>query len=194
MRIRITETDALIVVDMQKDFMPGGALPVPGADTIVPVVNKYVERFAQTGNPVYLTRDWHPDNHISFSSNGGVWPKHCRQHTEGAAFAKGLAIPSDNRFIVSKGVSEDFDAYSGFQGTILESLLRERGVKRVFVCGVATDYCVKHTVLGAENLGFRTVLLEDALRGVDVKPGDSARAVDAMLERGSVLCTFEDLV
>ncbi len=194
MKIRITERDALIVVDMQKDFMPGGALPVPDADRIVSTVNAYIDHFVKLDRPIYFTRDWHPSTHLSFKQNGGIWPEHCRQDTEGAEFADGLLLPSDNRFIISKGVSEDFDAYSGFQGTPLESLLLERGISRVFVSGVATDYCVKHTLLGAEHLGFRTVLLEDAVKGVDLQPGDSEKAIDAMMQKGAVLCTFEELV
>ena len=193
MKLKVTDRDALIVVDMQKDFMPGGALPVPDGDRIVPVVNGYIELFEERGSPVYFTRDWHPDNHLSFKNNGGIWPAHCRKYTEGAEFADGLHMPSDNRFLISKGVSEDFDAYSGFQGTALASLLEERGIRRVFLCGVATDYCVKHTLIGAENLGFRTVLLEDAVRGVDVKSGDSERAIEAMLNRGAVLCRRGEL-
>ncbi len=193
MRVSTREGDALIVVDMQNDFMPGGALPVPGADTIVPIVNRYIERFEARSLPIFFTRDWHPENHISFRKNGGVWPEHCIRQTEGAGFCRGLRIPADNRFVVSKGVSEDFDAYSGFQGTPLKGLLQERGITRLFICGVATDYCVKHTLLGAENLGFRTLLLEDAVKGVDLHPGDSKSACREMMRRGAVLCRFEEV-
>ncbi len=193
MKVKVTDVDALIVVDVQNDFMPGGALPVPEGDKVVPVLNEYIEIFEKKGLPVFFTRDWHPENHISFKGHGGVWPPHCVQNTEGAMFHKDLRMPLDNKFIISKGTSPDFDAYSGFQGTVLESLLRERGVRRVFVGGVATDYCVKNTVLGAIDLGFQAFLLLDAVKGVDVNPGDSERAVDLMLSRGAVGVTLGDL-
>ncbi len=193
MKLEITKRDALVVVDMQKDFMPGGTLPVPGADAIVPTINQTIERFEKLSLPVFFTRDWHPKTHISFKENGGVWPAHCVQHTKGAQFCDGLHIPADNKFIISKGVSEDFDAYSGFQGTLLENLLHERGVTRLFICGIATDYCVKHTLLGAENLGFRTLLIEDAVKGVDLHLGDSDAAMHEMMQKGAILGTFEEI-
>ncbi len=193
MRIKTGEQDALVVVDMQKDFMPGGALPVPEGDTIIPTINRYIEIFEGRATPVFFTRDWHPQNHISFKGHGGIWPPHCVQNTEGAQFHPDLKIPSDNKFVISKGTSPDFDAYSGFQGTALESLLRERGVRRVFVCGVATDYCVKNTALGALNLGFGTFLLLDAVKGVDLQPGDSQKAIDHLLSKGAVGITVDDL-
>ncbi|RME11849.1 MAG: nicotinamidase [Aquificota bacterium] len=186
MKVRLTPKDALIVVDMQRDFMPGGALPVPDGDTIVPRLNDYIRLFFERGLPVFFTSDWHPQNHISFKEQGGLWPPHCVQGTEGAGFHPDLFIPHDNRFIISKGTSPDFDAYSGFQGTVLHSLLQERGIRRVFVGGVATDYCVKNTVLGALNLGYQAFLLLDGIRGVDVSPGDSERAIEEMLFSGAV--------
>ncbi|WP_333784153.1 nicotinamidase [Thermocrinis sp.] len=193
MRVKLTKFDALIVVDVQKDFMPGGALPVPEGDKVVQPLNKYIELFSERGLPVFFTRDWHPENHISFKGYGGVWPPHCVQDTEGAQFHPDLIIPSDNKFIISKGTSRDFDAYSGFQGTILDSLLKERGIKRIFVGGVATDYCVKNTVLGGINLGYFAFLLLDAIKGVDVKPGDSEKAIEEMLSAGAVCLTYQEL-
>ncbi len=193
MRVRLGLRDALIVVDMQKDFMPGGALPVPEGDRIVPVLNEYIKLFAESGLPVFFTRDWHPQNHISFKGHGGIWPPHCVADTEGAAFHDDLEIPADNKFIISKGTSRDFDAYSGFQDTPLEALLRERGIKRVFIGGVATDYCVKNTLLGALNLGFQAFLLTDAIKGVDVNPGDSRKAIEFMLKKGAVALELSDL-
>ncbi len=185
--------DALIVVDVQKDFMPGGALPVPEGDKVVPALNEYIGLFSSKGLPVYFTRDWHPEDHISFKAQGGLWPPHCVQNTEGARFHEELYIPHDNRFIISKGTSRDFDAYSGFQGTILDSLLKERGIRRVFIGGVATDYCVKNTLLGALNLGYFAFLLLDAIKGVDVNPGDSERAIEEMLSVGAVAISLSDL-
>ncbi|MDW8096204.1 MAG: nicotinamidase [Aquificaceae bacterium] len=186
MKIRLSRIDALIVVDMQRDFMPGGALPVPDGDSIVGKLNEYIQMFFKKGLPVFFTRDWHPPDHISFKEQGGLWPPHCVQNTEGAKFHPDLFIPQDNRFIISKGTSKEFDAYSGFQGTLLDSLLKERGIKRVFVGGVATDYCVRNTVLGAINLGYQAFLLLDAVKGVDVEPGDSEKAVEEMLLAGAV--------
>jgi len=193
MRIRMTDKDALIVVDMQRDFMPGGALPVPEGDKIVPRLNQYIRLFFERGLPVFFTRDWHPPDHISFKDQGGVWPPHCVQDTEGAKFHPDLYIPPDNRFIISKGTSRDFDAYSGFQGTMLDQLLKERGIRRVFVGGVATDYCVKNTVLGAINLGYEAFLLLDGIKGVDVKQGDSERAIEDMLGAGAIGVEYEEV-
>ncbi len=187
MKVKINDFDALIVVDMQNDFMPGGALPVPEGDKIIPVLNEYIKLFESNGNPVFFTRDWHPENHISFKGYGGIWPPHCVQDTKGAEFHHDLYIPSDNKFIISKGYSRDFDAYSGFQGTILNELLKERGIKRIFVGGVATDYCVKNTVIGGLNLGYEAFVLEDGIKGVDVNPGDSEKAINYMLSKGAVL-------
>ena len=186
MKLKLTSLDALIIVDMQKDFMPNGVLPVPEGDKIVPILNKYIKLFNKNGNPVYFTRDWHPKEHISFKGYGGIWPPHCIANTEGAKFVEGLYIPDDNKFIISKGTSKDFDAYSGFQGTILNELLIERGIKRVFIGGVATDYCVKNTVIGALNLGYQTFVLEDGIKGVDVNKGDVEKAKDEMLNKGAI--------
>ncbi|HHJ63861.1 MAG TPA: nicotinamidase [Aquifex aeolicus] len=193
MKLKLTDRDALIVVDMQRDFMPGGALPVPEGDRIVPVLNSYISLFEERSLPVFLTRDWHPENHISFEGHGGIWPPHCVRGTEGAQFHPDLKIPADNKFVISKGTAQEFDAYSGFQGTVLADLLRERGIRRVFVGGVATDYCVKNTLLGAVNLGFQAFLLTDAIRGVDVRPGDVERALEQMLSAGAVAIELGDL-
>ncbi|WP_457625265.1 bifunctional nicotinamidase/pyrazinamidase [Persephonella sp.] len=193
MRVKITELDALIIVDMQNDFMPGGALPVPEGDKIVPVLNRYIETFSSNGNPVFFTRDWHPEDHISFKGYGGIWPPHCVQGTKGAEFHPELKIPYDNKFIISKGNSRDFDAYSGFQGTVLDDLLKERGIKRIFVGGVATDYCVKNTALGGLNLGYQVFILEDGIKGVDLNKGDSEKALSMLLKKGAILINSKDL-
>ncbi|NPA13351.1 MAG: nicotinamidase [Aquificae bacterium] len=193
MKVKVGDLDALIVVDMQKDFMPGGALPVPEGDRIIPTLNNYIKLFEERGLPVFFTRDWHPENHISFKENGGIWPKHCVQNTEGAEFHRDLYIPADNKFIISKGTSPDFDAYSGFQGTILDSLLKERGVKRIFVGGVATDYCVKNTALGGLNLGYQVFVLGDGIKGVDINKGDSERALQTLMLKGGVVINQADI-
>ncbi len=177
--------DALIVVDVQKDFLPGGSLAVPRGDEVVPVLNRYMEIFSSRGLPVFATRDWHPPEHCSFTEQGGPWPSHCVAGSEGAAFAADLHLPAD-AVIISKATEPERDAYSGFQGTDLAQRLREAGVRRVFVGGLATDYCVLNTVRDALAEGFEVVLLEDAIRAVDVQPGDGERAVKEMLDAGAV--------
>lgn len=191
MKVKLNDRDALLVVDMQNDFMPDGVLPVKDADKIVPVINVYTDIFSKLNLPVFFTRDWHPVDHISFKDHGGIWPPHCVAESKGADFHPDLVIPSDNKFIISKGSSKDFDAYSGFQGTVLNQLLVERGIKRIFVCGVATDFCVKNTVIGGLNLGFCSFLLEDAIKGVFDHL--SKTAVDVMLQKGAILISKDEI-
>ncbi len=124
MKLTLTGRDALIVVDVQKDFCPGGALPVPFGDKVVDSLNLYIEIFSAAALPIFATRDWHPENHISFKKNGGLWPIHCLQNSEGAEFHDKLKIPPD-AFIINKGDRPELEAYSGFQGTLLDSLLKE---------------------------------------------------------------------
>lgn len=185
MKMRLTDRDALIVVDVQKDFCPGGALAVPDGDKVVPVLNRYIEKFRINKLPVFATRDWHTLRHCSFKESGGIWPAHCVQKTEGAEFHPELRITEDIR-IISKASRVNQDAYSGFQGTKLKDLLKRKKVKRIFVGGLATDYCVKNTVLDSLQAGFTTFLLLDAIKGVDVNPGDSEKAIDEMLTTGAV--------
>ena len=155
--------EALIVVDMQRDFMPGGALPVPEGDEIIPRCNEYIKEFRKRGALIVATRDWHPPNHISFRERGGPWPKHCVRDTPGAEFV--VELPAD-AVIISKATEPDKEAYSGFEGTNLAEILRKNGVRRVYVCGVATEYCVKATALDAVKHGFETYLLRDAVKGI----------------------------
>ena len=192
MKVKIGKGDALIVVDVQRDFCPGGALPVPRGDEVIPVLNEYLERFRRAGAAIYATRDWHPPNHKSFREYGGEWPPHCIQGTEGAEFHPNLKLPGD-ALIISKATEPDKEAYSGFEGTNLKESLESRGVKRVFVGGLATDYCVKSTVLDALKYGFEVFLLVDAVRGVDLQPGDSERAIEEMVRRGAKKITLSDL-
>ena len=180
--------DALIVVDVQNDFCPGGALGVEGGDKIVPILNGYINRFAAAGLPIVVTRDWHPRQTSHFKGYGGVWPVHCVQNTPGAEFHRDLKLPP-NSILVSKGLGADEDAYSAFQaaddaGAPLAKLLRGLGVGRIFVGGLATDYCVKHTALDGLREGFAVVVLGDAIRGVDLQPDDSARALGEMRAAG----------
>ena len=180
-----------MLVDIQKDFLPGGALPVPEGDKVIEPANRYIELFQKAGAPIFATRDWHPPNHISFKEQGGLWPPHCVQNTEGAKFAEELKLPPEI-FIINKGDRPEFDAYSGFQGTLLEDLLRERGVKRIFVGGLATDYCVLNTVLGGLNLGFQVFWLSDASKGIT--PEGERRAEERMLSEGAVKVVYNDLI
>lgn len=192
MPVKVGKGDALVVVDVQRDFLPGGALPVPRGDEVVPVLNRYIELFTGKGLPVVFTRDWHPADHVSFKGRGGHWPPHCVQGTPGAEFAPGLTVP-EGAIIVSKATSRDKEAYSGFDGTDLHEKLQEFGIKRIFVGGLATDYCVKATVLDGLKLGYEVYLLSDAVRGVDVNPGDSDRAIEEMASAGAVAIRFEEL-
>jgi nicotinamidase/pyrazinamidase len=183
------QTDALIVVDVQRDFCPGGALAVPHGDDVVPVINRLL---GLTDWLTVATRDWHPADHCSFEAQGGIWPPHCVAGTDGAAFHPALD-QSRIRTVVSKAVTRDAEAYSGFQGTSLAARLAARGVQRVFVCGLATDYCVKATALDARRAGLDVVVIEDAIRGVEVKPGDCAKAVDEMRASAIVLAPSAEL-
>ncbi len=185
-------SDALVIVDVQNDFLPGGALPVPDGDAVIAPVNAMIERFHRAELPIIATRDWHPPDHCSFRPQGGPWSVHCVAGTPGAAFADALRLP-DNAIIVSKGVAADVEAYSGFQGTDLAATLARLGVERVCVCGLATDYCVLHTVLDALKTGLDVVVLHDAVRAVDAHPGDGERAMLRMHEAGARVIATEDI-
>jgi nicotinamidase/pyrazinamidase len=188
----INEKDALVIVDVQKDFCPGGSLPVKDGDKVVPVLNDYIKTFLNAGAKIYATRDWHPQNHMSFKQYGGIWPPHCVVETEGAKFHPDLKLPKSAK-IISKATTPDREAYSGFDGTNLERDMAGKGVRRVFISGLATDYCVKNTVLDAIKLGFKAVLLTDATLGVNVKPGDSEKAIKEMIEAGAETVTLADV-
>ncbi len=178
--------DALIAVDVQQDFLPGGALGVPRGEEVIQPLNAYIAAFHARHLPIFLTRDWHPQNHCSFNSHGGPWPPHCVQHSTGAEWAAHLHAPDSVR-IVSKGMNADQEAYSAFADPALVHLLRELDVKRLFVGGLATDYCVHATVLDARAQGFEVVVLADAVRGINATPGDETRALREMLEHGATL-------
>jgi nicotinamidase/pyrazinamidase len=177
-------TKALIVVDLQNDFCPGGRLEVEDGDQIVAPINKLISTFAKNGLPVAFTRDWHPEDHCSFKARGGTWPSHCVQGTPGAEFHPSLRVPPQ-AILVSKGTNMDRDAYSGFQETDLEERLRQAGATELFVCGLATDYCVKNTVIDALALGFKVSVIEDCTRGVNLGRADSARALRLMTTKGA---------
>ena len=185
-------TDVLIVVDVQNDFCPGGALPVADGHRVVPVINSMLAQF----DNVVFTRDWHPFDHCSFDDEpqfvDGSWPEHCVEDTPGAEFhgdlRVGLAVP-----VISKGTDPDREAYSGFDETALRERFDAWGIRRVFVCGLATDYCVKHTALDAKKFGFDTTVIVDACRGVDNPKGSVDAALAEMRAAGIALKTSEDL-
>ena len=191
MLVEIDKHTALVVVDIQKDFCPGGALAVHEGDRVVPVLNKYIEKFRKADSPIIYTRDWHPSSHSSFRDQGGPWPQHCIRNTQGAKFHPDLAKPRPEE-IVSKADKKD-EAYSFFQGTELAGKLRQRGIRRLLVGGLATDYCVKETVLDGLKYGFEVYHLDDASRGVNVKPDDSELALQEMTAKGAKRITLQDL-
>ena len=193
--------NAFLVVDVQNDFLPGGALAVPDGDQVIPIVNRLVECFAL----VLATQDWHPANHGSFAANhpnrrpgemidlNGIrqilWPVHCVQGSPGAAFSAQLRTERISN-VFRKGVDPGIDSYSGFfdngrkRSTGLAEYLRDRNVDELFICGLATDYCVKFSSFDSIGSGIRTHVIEDACRGVDLKPGDSAAAIAALRDAG----------
>ena len=186
----LNKIDALLISDVQNDFLPGGTLPVPDGDQIIPVLNEYVRMFRQADAQILTSRDWHPINHMSFKEQGGLWPPHCVEDTEGARFHPDLKLPKGTT-IISKATNPEKEAYSAFDATELTNELQNMGVKRFFVGGLATDYCVLNTVLDSVKLGFKTVVLMDAIRGINLKPGDVERAIEAMGKAGAEQATVE---
>ena len=181
--------DALVIVDAQNDFCPGGALAVADGDQIIQALNRSIDIFSKAHCPIFATRDWHPAKTNHFKDYGGPWPVHCVQESYGAEFHPALRLGS--AAVLSKGMAADQDSYSGFQaanssGTLLADLLRRDGIERIFVGGLATDYCVKHTVLDGLKQGFKVVLLADAVRAVNLGPKDGAAAIDEMIQAGAV--------
>lgn len=179
---------ALLVIDVQNDFCPGGALAVPDGNRVAAPLGRLAAAFAQEGLPVLASRDWHPPVTTHFAPYGGKWPPHCVQGSGGAAFHPDLALP-EGTHIISKGTGPDEDAYSAFagrgtDGRPLAEILRQLGVRELYVGGLATDYCVKSTVLDAVAHGFGVKLLTDAVAGVEVREGDSARALEEMAQAG----------
>lgn len=184
----IKEGSCLIIVDVQNDFCPGGALGIEEGDQVVPVLNKWIGEFAKKGMPVVYTQDWHPKDHLSFVENGGIWPPHCVQETGGAEFHPDLIVRGK---MCPKGFVSDKEAYSGFDGRldgpngpVLAQWLKEQGVSRIYVGGLATDYCVKATALDGIKNGFEVVVIRDGIRAVDVNQGDGERAIEEMVDQG----------
>ncbi|MGE5320110.1 MAG: isochorismatase family protein [Hyphomicrobiaceae bacterium] len=192
-RWRLQAGDVLLVTDIQNDFLRGGSLAVAGGDAVIPVLNRYIGEFVARGLPVYATRDWHPEGHCSFHAQGGPWPVHCVAGTPGAAFAPTLTLPPDVT-VISKATSQDKEAYSSFQGTDLDSRFRAAGIHRLFIGGLTTDYCVLNSVRDARQLGYDVFVLADAIRAVDVQPGDGQRAEAEMGRLGARRITLGGLV
>ena len=184
--------DVLLVTDIQNDFLPGGSLAVARGDEVVPVLNRYIREFVAHGLPVYATRDWHPAGHCSFHPQGGPWPIHCLAGTHGAAFASTLSLPPGTT-VISKATLQDQEAYSSFQGTDLDSRLHAAGIRRLFIGGLTTDYCVLSTVRDARRLGYDVFVLADAIRAVNVQPGDGQRAEEEMAGLGAQRITLNGL-
>ena len=180
-----TASDCLLVVDIQNDFLTGGSLPVPNGEQVIPPLNEYIMAFIAASLPIIASRDWHPQNHCSFRTQGGPWPPHCVAGTAGAGFAVELALPA-NAPIISKATSPARESYSDFENTGLSDRLHESRVNRVFVGGLATEYCVRATVEDALRLRFQVVLLIDAIRPLNVEPLDGQRALEQMIHAGAI--------
>lgn len=183
------EATALLLIDLQNDFCPGGALAVPHGDAVIAPLNRVAARFAAAGRPIFASRDWHPEKTRHFAKFGGVWPVHCVQGTSGARLHPDLELPPE-ALILSKGRDPEVDDYSAFSaqdfaGTPLAELLREQGITTLLIGGLATDYCVRATVLDALTAGFAVTVIEDGIAGVDLQAGDSERAREEMLSAGA---------
>ncbi|HOC17713.1 MAG TPA: nicotinamidase [Vicinamibacterales bacterium] len=188
-KYEIDPRSALLVVDVQNDFCPGGSLAVPDGDRVIPVLNEAIEHFAAAGLPVFASRDWHPPDTKHFKARGGPWPPHCVAGTEGAAFHPDLRLPAD-AIVVSKGQDRNDDGYSAFEArtaegrTVVEEL-RRRGVTDLYLGGLTTDYCVRATALDARKAGFRVIVLADGIAGIDAD--DSRRALDEIRAAGGTV-------
>lgn len=186
----LEQGDALVVIDVQRDFLPGGALAVPRGNEVIPPLNRYIALFQSQRLPIFATRDWHPPNHCSFVEQGGPWPAHCVMNTAGAEFSPELKLPG-NVYVISKATQPEREAYSDFDGG-LDAHLKERGIRRLFVGGLATEYCVLATVRDALQRGYAVVLLTDAVRSIDQHPGDGRRAVQEMVQLGAMSAQWRD--
>ena len=191
--VEIGAGDALIIADVQKDFLRGGSLAVPDGDRVVPVLNRYLARWSRRGLPIFLSRCWHPPDHCSFRERGGPWPRHCVAGTPGAEFATGFEVPA-TAVVISKATMRDRDAYSVFEGTELQENLQRVAARRLFVGGLTTDYCVLTTVRDARAHGYPTFVLTDGIRAVNVQPDDGRKAEEEMARRGATFIGFASLV
>lgn len=183
---------ALLLVDLQNDRFPGGALAIPGADHLIPLINTYIKHFSRQGWAILATRDWHPANHMSFTDQQGPLPKHCVQGSRGAQFHSDLVMPP-GMMVISKGTDPKKDAKSGFDGTSLADRLEDLAVQTLFVLGFPTNACVKHTVLDGCKLGFQTIVLTDAIKELDSQPDESPPALQEMSVAGAFLANIGDI-
>jgi nicotinamidase/pyrazinamidase len=186
--MKISETDVLLIVDVQNDFCPGGALAVPGGDDVVEVINWLLPNFHHS----IATQDFHPADHSSFEEHGGPWPVHCVQGTKGAELHPGLEVDKIDD-VVQKGTERDTDGYSGFAGTDLADRLHALDATRVYVTGLATDYCVRATALEAMDEGFDVVVVADAVAAVELEAGDGDRALKELRSAGATLITSDEV-
>ncbi|MBC7236089.1 MAG: nicotinamidase [Chloroflexi bacterium] len=193
----IKPKSALLIVDMQNDFLPGGALAVPGGDVLIPVLNEYIRLAIEAGLPVIATRDWHPEQTAHFTSGGGKWPPHCVQNTWGAKFHPDLAY-SDKVLILSKGMDPQADSYSAFdaqddRGRPLAQVLSDLGIEHLYIGGLALDYCVRASALDALQRGLGVTLLIDATRAVNLEIHDGEKALEDIVRAGGNVATIEQL-
>lgn len=185
--------DVLMVVDVQHDFLEGGALGIAQGSDVIEPLNRALNAFDARGLPVIATRDWHPPDHCSFHHRGGPWPVHCVQGTHGADFHPSLRLPR-GAVVVSKGTDPAREAYSGFEGTDLAGMLRRLGCRRIWIGGLATDYCVRATGRDALAAGVAAIVIEDGVRAVDVAPGDGARALAELVAGGARLVRSGEII
>ena len=178
--------DALLIIDLQNDFLSGGALAEPDGDAVIAPLQAWANRFALHGLPVLATRDCHPADHRSFREQGGPWPAHCVAGSWGAAVTPALKLPP-TALIIDKPCRADLETYDGFSGTRLNATLRQQHIRRLWVGGLATDYCVLNTVLAGLRFGYEVIVLTHAIRAVDLQPGDGQQALATMTARGAVL-------
>jgi nicotinamidase/pyrazinamidase len=188
---------ALLIVDIQNDFCPGGALGIPEGDKIIPNINKYLKVFAKKKLPILATRDWHPVRTRHFKDFGGIWPAHCIQNTRGAAFHPALKLPAQV-IMLYKGMDPQQDSYSAFHaedasGTSLLKILKMLGIREIYIAGLATDYCIKYSTLDALKNGFKVKVLSDAVKGVDLKPQDSEKSLKEIVKKGAKKIKLKDL-
>jgi len=188
--ITVQKGDALLVVDIQYDFLPGGSLEVPEGDRVIPVLNEYIHAFQKVNLPVFASRDWHPQDHCSFKEQGGPWPSHCVAGAPGAEFDTRLKLP-DNAVIISKATQTDKEAYSALDGTGLDQKLKQQKIKRIFIGGLATDYCVLNTVIDGLALGYQVFVLLDGSMAINVHIDDERNAINEMKSLGAVDITFD---
>lgn len=192
MKISDTPNSALLIVDMQNDFLPGGSLAVAGSEAIITVVNSYIHLFSKAALPIFASRDYHPPGHASFIDQGGQWPPHCVVDTPGVNFHPDILLP-EHAVIISKGTDLNKDAYSALDATTLHDKLQQQKIDHLFVCGLATDYCVHATAKDLLNSRYSVTILTDAIKPVDIQPGDGDRALNELITLGATVTQFNTL-